>query len=550
MMNVYKFFAASWFGLAMINVISARPIFAVDSLETRAAAGDVKAQVDLGAKYVKGDGVSKDDSKAAYWFKRAADAGFNRGQYDLGIMYLHGSGVPKDYAQAAALLEKSATSGLDVAAYQLGELYEGGWGVLQDWKKAEYWYKVAAGKGNLAAKKRLQSLQSQMKPTASEIDSASEKQIAMLQNSPPLVRYQQEERNNYLKAAETGDTNAMVRLGGLYESGIGVPKDYVIARNWYIKAAQKGSAEAEVHLGILYYAGQGIPIDFTQAREWYQRASDHGSAQATEALAELYFHGQGVRPDEAKAFELFKKSADGGFAWAQYELAQFYENGKLVNKDLGEAKRWYLKAAQQNVPGAREKVEQLGGGPISKLADKIALIQSWQIHRVVRLLPIGVFCALLMGGAIVLAIQRRSIAVWAAYVITIGMTYLSFWVHLSVLEARTVLLPNSVSKLPGESASALANFTAPYLNATLVLFGLTIVAALCLLFNLRLAFYVFVAALSYNVILRLSYFFLHGFPGTIPTNIGTAGIGWAIELLICVYLWAVVISPSKTKQGI
>ena len=48
----------------------------------------------------------------------------------------------------------------------------------------------------------------------------------------------------YLKAAEQGDVDAMYQLGECYEDGFGVEEDEEEAIKWYRKAAEQGNDDA------------------------------------------------------------------------------------------------------------------------------------------------------------------------------------------------------------------------------------------------------------------------------------------------------------------
>ena len=120
----------------------------VQTLRTRAAQGDAKAQTALGVlHFVGGYNVSQDYSQARQWLEKAAVQGFALGQFWLGRMYKDGSGVPQDYAQARQWLEKAATQGNANAQFDLESLYAFGHGVPQDYAMARLWYEKAAAQG-------------------------------------------------------------------------------------------------------------------------------------------------------------------------------------------------------------------------------------------------------------------------------------------------------------------------------------------------------------------------------------------------------------------
>lgn len=79
------------------------------------------------------------------------------------------------------------------------------------------------------------------------------------------------------QAAESGNPDAMVRLGYRYQYGWGAPRDYQKARQWYERAAATGSANGMASLGYIYGFGQGVPADYQKARQWYDKAVAAGN---------------------------------------------------------------------------------------------------------------------------------------------------------------------------------------------------------------------------------------------------------------------------------
>ena len=62
--------------------------------------GSLEAQYNLAGMYANGYGVKIDDSKAIYWYKKAALQGHPSSQYNLGVMYLIGNSVDKSIEEA------------------------------------------------------------------------------------------------------------------------------------------------------------------------------------------------------------------------------------------------------------------------------------------------------------------------------------------------------------------------------------------------------------------------------------------------------------------
>jgi TPR repeat protein len=79
-----------------------REDYATALKEFRAAAdqGNAEAQTRLGALYMLGRGVAKDEAEALKWYRKAVDQGYAPAQRELGLAYQLGQGVTKDYAEA------------------------------------------------------------------------------------------------------------------------------------------------------------------------------------------------------------------------------------------------------------------------------------------------------------------------------------------------------------------------------------------------------------------------------------------------------------------
>lgn len=92
------------------------------ALKPKAESGDAKSQLGLARLYYNGDGVAKNDAKAAEWFQKAAEQGNAFAQFKLGELYEHGEGVPKDRAKALAWWAKAAAQGNDAARESLEAL--------------------------------------------------------------------------------------------------------------------------------------------------------------------------------------------------------------------------------------------------------------------------------------------------------------------------------------------------------------------------------------------------------------------------------------------
>lgn len=85
------------------------------------------------------------------------------------------------------------------------------------------------------------------------------------------------------KAADAGHTGAMVQLGRLYRTGLGVLQNFDLTVEWMHKAADRGDPEGMMEVGRLYRSGTGVKQDLIMAYAWFNRAA---AALHTEAVNE------------------------------------------------------------------------------------------------------------------------------------------------------------------------------------------------------------------------------------------------------------------------
>jgi localization factor PodJL len=154
------------------------------ALRKAAAAGDVKAQFEVGMRYAEGRGVIADPKEATVWYQRAADRGFPPAQYRLGSAYEKGHTGSRDPIQARR------------------------------------WYLSAAEKGNVRAMHNLGVL------------FANDRDMA---NAVPWFQ----------KAAEYGLRDSQFNLGIIYALGSGVKQDLAVSYKWFGLAALQGDKDAE-----------------------------------------------------------------------------------------------------------------------------------------------------------------------------------------------------------------------------------------------------------------------------------------------------------------
>ena len=252
---------------------------------------------DLAVRYMRGDGVEADETKAFQLAQEAAKHGYIQAQQYLGMLYLVGPGkyykgmeAAPDYQESARWYQMAAEQGDAESQLVLGGLHANGVLGVHDYRQACKWYRLAALQGETNASWRLMAL--------------------MLDGKA--------DRETYREYAAAGLPMAQYNYARMLLDGTEGPPDADGAIKWFQKAAEQGLPEAQNDLGCLYEAGTG------------------------------------VTKDHSRASELYAEAAEQGFALAQFCLARNLEKGRGVPKNSIEAYKWYiLSAAQGHEPARR-----------------------------------------------------------------------------------------------------------------------------------------------------------------------------------------------------
>ena len=162
----------------------------------------------------------------------------------------------------------------------------------------------------------------------------------------------------YAAAAAKGIPAGAFALGTMYDDANGVPQDYVAARRWYALAAATGNSGAQERIGYLYHFGRGVPRDYERALYWYRLAAAHNDVSAQTNIGALYVSGLGVKRDFAEGMRWYSLAAAQGGVTAERDIGFLYANGLGVPRDKAQARQWLSKAAAQGDQTARRWLEQ------------------------------------------------------------------------------------------------------------------------------------------------------------------------------------------------
>lgn len=183
-------------GLRALRASPPDDVRAVAYFHEAADAGSIDAQNHLGWMYEQNRGISGSGltpqqalTKAAEWYRRAAEQAHADAQCNLANLYTLGRGVPQDYALALEWTQKAAAQGLARAEFKMGAIASEGQGVQPSDATAFGWFESAAEKGFADAQAALARCYEQGRGTTRNRDEAIRwYRMAAAQNHPEAIK--------------------------------------------------------------------------------------------------------------------------------------------------------------------------------------------------------------------------------------------------------------------------------------------------------------------------------------------------------------------------
>lgn len=290
--------------------------------------GSVIDEYYLGKAYDEGYcGLAIEKTKAAQWYRKAAEQNHALAAYELAEAYFTGDGIATDYPEAKKWYLQSAGKGHGLSQLRLGFLYAENHfkGLTTDYARAEEWFLKAAEQNAGDAQFRLGNFYNNYKDPRDYargftwLLKAAEggHRVAMFDVARALLEGKGTARNPALalgwmkKAADEDVLQAQMALAEMYAEGKDVPKDVQAALRWTLKIALKPTASVFYlnRAGDIFFEGwEGVPKNYPTARKFYERASAKGDAHARARLGEMYRDGLGVEKDPEKAKEYLENT--------------------------------------------------------------------------------------------------------------------------------------------------------------------------------------------------------------------------------------------------
>ena len=339
-----------------------------------------EAALILGDLYYGGRIVSRDASRALYWYQMAGASGILAGRLGEAKVFLDPQGscyapekaeeilleIADDSAEAACVLGRHYTGNLKIPRVR-----EKGTELLkQSWERgcdaAGYYYSVYClenGRGD-EGRRVMEILAQNGFPDAVF-------RLARMYNDGGNVTPMPDKAAFYFnKAAEMGNTEAAWWLAKLLlDNRPGTCHDTL--KFFLGQAADAGNHDAEYNLGILLRreAGGAAP------------SSDDAGLDAEGHKKSWVLGNQRENRRHSKcgqALEYIKRAAQGGHVEAALELSELYEKGIGTNRNFKEAQNWCLRAAEKGNAKAQFRLAEMYENDSSKTTDEHVVMDWYQ----------------------------------------------------------------------------------------------------------------------------------------------------------------------------
>ena len=362
------------------------PLMTAYILQNKANDEDPFAQHELGLRYLTGQGMPKDTTRAIYWIQQAVKRNLTVAWFNYAIMLNNGIGVDWNPFEAYKYFKSAAKNGMPEAQFVYGIYLTDNLVVNRNFSEAYYWVKKSADQNFKPAKETIKDFQKmgielpEKSHEADEtINSSPQAMITSEPNSQAAIwgkdweldfinlekdsvskndtkKYLNmilEKNNKDLKAmlgvnkfADTikssdttgiglinyavgkGSPEALVISARAFQEGIFVEQNNIKAAVNYIHAFRLGSRKAAEYL-----------IKLSQDKSFYsllKRESDNENPNAMYVWAGLTALGLDYKLTDEQALKLLKKGVKLKHVYSIIETGLCYYSGTLVkqNKDL------------------------------------------------------------------------------------------------------------------------------------------------------------------------------------------------------------------------
>lgn len=303
----------------------------INLLSQSANLGYVQALNDLGDPYFNGELAPKHMGKAYEYFLKASQNGSGYGSYSCGFILMKGSSdIPRDIEKGLSMFRLAVEQNYKAATRDL----------------ARYYYSLETEEDNRKALDYyLQYIEYNPKDTDTllHIGLIYESGLGVPLNIDLARRY-------YERAAEQDETGMAYNfLGGTYMNDEETESNERKAVHYFQKAIELGNTNAMFRISYYLHNGKGgLQVDIPREIELLTEASKHGNHQATYRLGLLFEDNEsGMAQNLELSVKYFQLAADNGILAAINKMGELYLFGEVIPANLTKAISCFTAASEQ-----------------------------------------------------------------------------------------------------------------------------------------------------------------------------------------------------------
>ena len=280
---------------------------AIAPLLLAAQMGESEAATHLGDLYFNGELAPKHMGKAYEYFLKASQNGSGYGSYSCGFILMKGSSdIPRDIEKGLSMFRLAVEQNYKAATRDL----------------ARYYYSLETEEDNRKA------------------------------------------LDYYLQYIEYNpkDTDTLLHIGLIYESGLGVPLNIDLARRYYERAAEQDEiGMAYNFLGGTYMNDEETESNERKAVHYFQKAIELGNTNAMFRISYYLHNGKGgLQVDIPREIELLTEASKRGNHQATYRLGLLFEDNESgMAQNLELSVKYFQLAADNGILAAINKMGEL-----------------------------------------------------------------------------------------------------------------------------------------------------------------------------------------------
>ncbi|WP_410086351.1 SEL1-like repeat protein [Barnesiella intestinihominis] len=287
--------------------------------------------------------ADKETEKYINLLSQSANLGYVQALNDLGDLYFNGELAPKHMGKAYEYFLKASQNGSGYGSYSCGFiLMKGSSDIPRDIEKGLSMFRLAVDQNYKAATRDLARYYYSLE-TEEDNRKALDYYLQYIEYNPK-------------------DTDTLLHIGLIYESGLGVPLNIDLARRYYERAAEQDeTGMAYNFLGGTYMNDEETESNERKAVHYFQKAIELGNTNAMFRISYYLHNGKGgLQVDIPREIELLTEASKRGNHQATYRLGLLFEDNESgMAQNLELSVKYFQLATDNGILAAINKMGEL-----------------------------------------------------------------------------------------------------------------------------------------------------------------------------------------------